>query len=469
MARKHGSSSVNAFALKRQIITLKAEGLSLRAIASAVGCSHIYVKTVLDSGFNVEAVTIEDTLKWCLDYKEKNKSEGADYVLYYCKEQYLEKYGDIKNISFPSSATLERHFKAQNMTRQQISGRSDKRRVWQRERPEKHGDMYQCDLKGPFFIGGEQYYIFACIDTESRIVWGELVAKNYFRYLAWGLERCYQVLGGAPTEQKCDNGIGFIRPSKKTIGAFAQMAFNLGTQSILYVPEAQPERNGKIERWNRTFKEQFLWKHNLETMSIAEARNALYEWLITYNTKRPHSELKMTPPAKNGTFIAPLPETPKVLKVEAERSGKVTYWRPIDSRGVCTVRTPAEYYAISGNLAGNYAEIQIDWATKTGSVTVEKQIIGTFTHTGTMWNEVQLTDNAKNVKQGQLWNEQAYLNTLRKRMKNNKVTTYPEGVQLIQHNENMWNLIDEETGEIYLDQDSILADHLEDVGIFLEA
>lgn len=59
-----------------------------------------------------------------------------------------------------------------------------------------------------------------------------------------------------------------------------------------------PQLNAKIERFNRTLQEEFLDYHMHLFYDLNELNQKLMDWLLFYNTKRPHHTLNNLPPLK---------------------------------------------------------------------------------------------------------------------------------------------------------------------------
>jgi len=470
MGRPKGATELNAITRKRQIMALHAEGRSARDIGATVGCSHVYVLSVVKS-FQEAATDKETVIRWCLERKDARRREGADRIIWHARKHF----GDDAN--YPSATHLEALFRADDLLWRKPSVKKDKLRIWQRHHPKAHDDLYLCDLKGPFMVDGKPHVIFACISDTSRIVWAELLPKNYIRYLPWAIERCYTALGGAPVDQKCDNGIGLIRTGHNTVGPFVQMIFNLGATYITYTPEGEPERNGKIEAFNNTLSNEFIGVQPLADMPIAEARRQLISFLIEYNTDRPHSSKGMTAPSDHGTFNPLAPALPEALKVPATRHGTLCYWRRIDSRGNAINRVNSEIYEISPAVAGNYAEIAINWETREGTITVDRKVIGSFHHQmdsrrinrQACMITTHIDPNAVSETSGpKRYDEAYYLKKLSRRLKN-RISDAPTGLRVVYVEGEGSYIYDEDTGECLLSPETIGADHLDDVGIFTES
>ena len=63
-----------------------------------------------------------------------------------------------------------------------------------------------------------------------------------------------------------------------------------------YITPYTPEQNGTIERWFRTLKEECIWLNNLGTLD--DARLVIDDFIMHYNTTRPHQALGMLSPTQ---------------------------------------------------------------------------------------------------------------------------------------------------------------------------
>jgi hypothetical protein len=77
-----------------------------------------------------------------------------------------------------------------------------------------------------------------------------------------------------------------------------------------------PKSNGKIERYNRTIQEEFAQWHMDD---IDEFNRELTDWLIYYNTVRPHHSVRI-----NGKQVPPLKGCLNMLGLNTEKSSM--YW-----------------------------------------------------------------------------------------------------------------------------------------------
>jgi len=174
--------------------------------------------------------------------------------------------------------------------------RSDYRR-WERGRPM---ELWQMDVVGGFHLAdGTEVKAVSGIDDNSRFVVSAMLvaratAKPVCDALLVALRRW-----GCPEQILTDNGkvfTGRFGPA----GSSAEVLFDRicaenGIRHLLTAPRS-PTTTGKVERWHKTMRKEFLADHDRRWETIAEFQAALDAWVIEYNTDRPHQSLGMRPP-----------------------------------------------------------------------------------------------------------------------------------------------------------------------------
>jgi len=113
---------------------------------------------------------------------------------------------------------------------------------------------------------------------------------------------------GVPEQILTDNGkvfTGRFGPA----GSSAEVLFDRicaenGIRHLLTAPRS-PTTTGKVERWHKTIRTEFLVEHDHQHATIAALQAALDAWVVYYNTERPHQALGMRPPIKRFRLAAP--------------------------------------------------------------------------------------------------------------------------------------------------------------------
>jgi transposase InsO family protein len=170
--------------------------------------------------------------------------------------------------------------------------RADYKR-WERARAM---ELWQMDVVGGVRLSdGSEAKIVSGIDDHSRFcisayVVARATARPTCDALALAMRRY-----GIPTEILTDNGKVFTGRFGSGAGEvlFDRICRENGIKHLLTAPRS-PTTTGKVERWHKTLRREFL---NGKTFaSIADAQTQLDAWVQTYNHERPHQSLGMVAP-----------------------------------------------------------------------------------------------------------------------------------------------------------------------------
>ena len=153
-------------------------------------------------------------------------------------------------------------------------------------------DSWQSDTTyGPYvIIKGQKYktYIVVFIDDHSRLVVG---AKAFFHDNAINMQELFKEsikLYGVPKQLYVDNGGPYSNKQLKII--CARIGTNLKNARVY-----DPESKGKVERFNRTLKDEWMNTFDWNLIKdLDELNNKLSEYIKKYNSKI-HKVLKRSP------------------------------------------------------------------------------------------------------------------------------------------------------------------------------
>jgi hypothetical protein len=114
---------------------------------------------------------------------------------------------------------------------------------------------------------------------------------------------------GIPQEMLTDNGKVFTGRfgHKDTEVLFDKICRENGIEHLLTAPRS-PTTTGKIERFHRTLRTEFLMEKKFD--NFESAQNQLNEFVHYYNTDRPHQGIGMNPPKKRFLVSAPVISRP---------------------------------------------------------------------------------------------------------------------------------------------------------------
>lgn len=200
-------------------------------------------------------------------------------------------------------ATIYRYL--QTMREELPSPEAKDRRLYEAELP---NEVWQSDVMHGPYVGVEgrkrKAYLIAFIDDHSRfIVHGEFYLNESFETFRLALKTAVEK-HGLPQKLYVDNGSCFR--SVQLEHTAAQLGIVL-THSRPYVPQGR----GKIERWFRTVRDQFLDSVFKPEMTLENLNVELAKWVSSYNrtvhgtTGKPpkdryHENLKCFRPAPQG-------------------------------------------------------------------------------------------------------------------------------------------------------------------------
>ncbi|MER7817396.1 DDE-type integrase/transposase/recombinase [Streptomyces sp. NPDC096153] len=202
-------------------------------------------------------------------------------------------------------------------------------------------------LHGPK-IAGHKAYLFAFVDDNSRAVvghrWGG--AEDSVR-LAAAL-RPALAARGVPEGVYVDNGSAFVD------SALLRACARLGIKLIHSTP-GRPQGRGKIERFFRTVREQFLVEVDTEKVTDLPTLNRLFTaWVEQVYHRRVHSETGQQP-LERWLAGAPFPTpTPDALR-EAFRWSEL---RKVAK--TATVSLQSNTYNVDASLVGRQVELVFD-------------------------------------------------------------------------------------------------------------
>jgi len=252
-----------------------------------------------------------------------------------------------------SAASLYRFLKAKGLTQKQLLAPAAHKKF----EAEFANQIWQSDMMfGPYIPrpggGKQQAMLYAVLDDASR-----LIPHAQF-YADEGLESLLDCLRsavaarGIPVRLYVDNGQVYRSAQ------LARIAATLGIL-IVHTPPYQPEGRGKIERFFRGVREQFLASLDLKQISSMEDLNArLDAWIQTAYHRKPHGGLApdTTPVARWQRDIEQVRQLPPATDVR-----RLFFFR-LDRvvRRDSTFLLQKRFYEAPAHLIGHKVEVRFD-------------------------------------------------------------------------------------------------------------
>ena len=245
----------------------------------------------------------------------------------------------------PSARTLQRHLAASGLPWKGASPALATGRFEAEERNELWtGDA----LHGPL-LDGRKTFLFAFIDDHSRLLGGYRWATredvlNASRALRLGI-----AARGRPEAVYVDNGSPFV--SGQLLRACARLGIGL-----IHSRPGRPEGRGKIERFFRTVREQFLVELDRRpSVSLEELNRSFTAWVESVYHRTVHSETGQSPLERfHAAGPVPAPPAESVLR-------EAFLWaetRTVSKTG--TFGMHGNDYEVEAELAGHKVELVFD-------------------------------------------------------------------------------------------------------------
>lgn len=263
---------------------------------------------------------------------------------------HLALAGDQAEIS-PS--TLYRFLRSRGLTQRQLL--LDKASTHKKYEAEFSNQIWQSDmLFGPWVqrAGGGKMQVFlqAALDDASRLIPHAQFYPN--QGLDSFLDCLRQAIAarGLPSRLYMDNAKIYRSPQ------LARIAASIGIL-IVHTPPYQPEGRGKIERFFRSVREQFLANLDPKTLlSLEQLNEQLWHWLDTVYHRREHSALQTTPLLRWQQDIAQVRQLPPATDMRRLFFHRVDRLVRRDSTFLLRHR----FFEAPPHLAGNKIEVRFD-------------------------------------------------------------------------------------------------------------
>lgn len=246
---------------------------------------------------------------------------------------------ELESLSYtpvPTLRTIERVLQRAHLT---SPGLRLVRRVPRSAYPGPHAEdsnqVHQVDLVGPRYLSGDQtkYYFYVCKDAFDQAVYAEFHAGNAMQQVLPFLVRAWQQVG-LPQQVQFDNGRQFYAPGRyaRSLNRVIRLVLRLGVQPI-FIPEAQPQRNGSVENFNGWFQPLLLRQ---TFPNAAAVRRELRRLVTATNEQHVHQSLGFKTPAqfRRGKRLRMLPAN---FAIDFDKIpvtvGKITFIRWVPTTG----------------------------------------------------------------------------------------------------------------------------------------
>lgn len=212
---------------------------------------------------------------------------------------FLDKFCEANGLATISEPKIGRIIKEKKIYhhRQKISHFGKIKEV-KRKKKERKPREFTANLPGELveidtivrFILGIKRYIITAVDVHGRIAFawcynrpGSANARDFMQKLQTALPFAIVAI-------QTDNGSEFHK-------YFAEYLKEVGIKHFWNYP-GRPYRNGHIEKFNRTIQEEFIDWNEKWLNDHLKFNRKMTDWLIWYNTERPHWSLRLQSPVQ---------------------------------------------------------------------------------------------------------------------------------------------------------------------------
>jgi transposase InsO family protein len=236
------------------------------------------------------------------------------------------------------------------------TGRRRQRKDWLRWERHRPMELWQLDVVGGIFLtDGTELKALTGVDDYSRFcVAAGLVERANSRAVC-GVFVDAMRTHGVPEEVLTDNGKVFTGRHSSTPAEvlFDRICRQNGITHRL-TGVRSPTTTGKIERFHRTLRDEFLADAVLS--SLRDAQAALDIWVTEYNKSRPHQAIGLLTPAER--FAQRAHPTTSVELEEPHDAPETTVTRKVARNGVISVSH--QVFSVGANLAGKLVTVHIE-------------------------------------------------------------------------------------------------------------
>ena len=239
----------------------------------------------------------------------------------------------------------------------EVEPRRSRREHWRRWERGSPMELWQLDLVGGFLLAdGSRAKALTGVDDHSRFcVSAALMLRERTQPVCEAFAAALRA-HGVPQQVLTDNGKVFTgrfgHPPVEVL--FDRICRENGIEHLLTAPRS-PTTTGKIERFHRSLRAEFLTGRVFSTLRVAQAE--LDAWVYSYNHERPHQSLDMDTPAQRFRRAAAEAGTPALQALDQDRTGDQWVSRLVASNGIISVSW--QQISVGAHRAGHRVDVHV--------------------------------------------------------------------------------------------------------------
>ena len=239
----------------------------------------------------------------------------------------------------------------------EVEPRRSRREHWRRWERGSPMELWQLDLVGGFLLtDGSRAKALTGIDDHSRFcVSAALMPRERTQPVCDAFAAALRA-HGVPQQVLTDNGRVFTgrfnHPPVEVL--FDRICRENGIEHLLTAPRS-PTTTGKIERFHRSLRAEFLTGRVFPTLARAQAE--LDAWVESYNRDRPHQSLDMATPASKFLAAGTARTPPELDSLRQDRTGDAWVSRLVATNGVISVAW--QQISVGIHRAGHRVDVHV--------------------------------------------------------------------------------------------------------------
>jgi transposase InsO family protein len=272
----------------------------------------------------------------------------------------------------PCERTIERVLERNGVTTPRVHlARFLPTHVYPTPQAQRSNQLHLIDLVGPIYLKGQRqrYYIFVCRDAFDGAVGLKLSRSRQMEAVLVFLGEYWKALG-RPDQIQFDNAREFLGwgPAARYLSRVIRLCLRFGIEPI-FIPPAQPQRNGAVEWFNGWFQPRLLQRHYTRAGALKRELQRLQDTVNTQHVQRRlggltpeqhrrQQKLQKLPPR----FDVPLDALPIA-------AGRVTFIRQVTPHG--NIHLLSQTFKVGKRLKGQFVKAVLD--TQRAQLTVYAQ------------------------------------------------------------------------------------------------
>jgi transposase InsO family protein len=240
---------------------------------------------------------------------------------------------------------------------------------------QRSNQLHLIDLVGPIYLKGQRqrYYIFVCRDAFDGAVHLKLGRSRQMEAVLAFLGECWKTLG-RPEQLQFDNAREFLGwgPAARYLSRVIRLCLRFGIEPI-FIPPAQPQRNGAVEWFNGWFQPRVFQRHYTRASVLKRELQRLEDTVNTQHVQRrlggltPNQHRRRQKLQKLPTrFEIPLAALPIA-------AGRVSFIRQVTSKG--RIHLLSQSFKVGKRLKGQYLKAVLDTQRAQLTIYAQGQII----------------------------------------------------------------------------------------------